>query len=150
VRKLAFVPLLAVLVALALATLGFAASGKEGTYKLSATLNARQEVPKQTFKVPAARGTFTGTLKGRKLTWRLTFSHLSAKPFAAHIHLGKPGVSGPIIVALCGPCTSGQRGSATVSSKIRNEIERNLTYVNVHTPKNKGGEIRGKLVARKS
>jgi hypothetical protein len=36
-------------------------------------------------------------------------------------------------------------GTATVSKSLRNQIERHLTYVNVHTAKNPAGEIRGQL-----
>ena len=44
-------------------------------------------------------------------------------------------------------CTSGVSKTLTVTSDERDAIEHNLTYVNVHTPKNPNGEIRGQVKA---
>jgi hypothetical protein len=145
--KKALVTLAVLALAAALAAGGLAAVQKEGVYKLSAKLTAGREVPKPTGVPAAATGTFTGTLKGKKLTFKLTFSHLSGKAFAAHIHKGKAGTSGAVIVPLCGPCKSPVSKTVTVTSQARNAIEHAATYVNVHTPKNKGGEIRGQIKA---
>jgi hypothetical protein len=127
------------------AGIGFAAVGKEGTYKLSSKLSAGREVPKPKGVPAGATGTFTGTLKGKKLTYKLTFAKLSGKAMAAHIHKGKAGKAGAVIVPLCGPCKSGVTKTVTVSSAVRDAIERNGTYVNVHTAKNLAGEIRGQV-----
>jgi hypothetical protein len=84
---------------------------------------------------------------GSKYTasWKLTFSGLTGKAAAAHIHMGKPGQSGPVAVPLCGPCRSGQSGKATVSAAVVAAIKKGTAYVNVHTAKNPGGEIRGQI-----
>ena len=145
--KKALVTLAVLALTAALAVGGLAAVRKEGVSKLSARLTAGREVPKPKGVPAAATGTFTGTLKGKKLTFKLTFSHLSGKAFAAHIHKGKAGTSGAIIVPLCGPCKSPVSKTVTVTSQARNAIEHAATYVNVHTPKNKGGEIRGQIKA---
>jgi hypothetical protein len=130
--------------ALLLAGLGTAAS--QTTYKLKATLTASQETPKAKSN---GTGTFTGTLieKGKKktLTWKLTFKGLTGSAAAAHIHLGKRGVAGPVAVALCGPCKSGAHGTAKLTEKIVSAIEHHGAYVNVHTAKYKNGEIRGQI-----
>jgi hypothetical protein len=130
-----------------LAAGGLAVGQKGGVLKLSAKLTAAREVPKPKGVPAAATGTFTGTLKGKKLTFKLTFSHLSGKAFAAHIHKGKAGTSGPVIVPLCGPCKSPVSKTITVTSQARNAIEHAATYVNVHTNRNKGGEVRGQIKA---
>jgi CHRD domain len=145
--KKAVVILAAVALAAALAAGGLAAVTKEGTYKLSAKLTAAREVPKPKGVPAKAAGTFTGTLKGKKLTFRLTFSHLSGKATAAHIHKGKAGTMGPVLVTLCGPCKSPVVKTVTVTSAERDVIEHKATYVNVHTAKNLGGEIRGQVKA---
>lgn len=145
--KKAVIILAALALAAALAAGGLAAVRKEGTYKLSAKLTAAREVPKPKGVPAAAKGTFTGTLKGKKLTFKLTFAHLSGKALAAHIHKGKAGVSGPVLVTLCGPCKSPVTKTVTVTSAQRDVIEHKATYVNVHTPKNGGGEIRGQIKA---
>jgi CHRD domain-containing protein len=145
--KKALVMVAVVVLTAALAAAGFAAVEKEGTYKLSSKLTAGREVPKPKGVPAKATGTFTGTLKGKKLTFKLTFSNLSGKAMAAHIHKGKAGKAGAVIVPLCGPCKSGLKKTVTVSSAARNAIERNGTYVNVHTAKNAAGEIRGQVKA---
>ncbi|MGZ4440956.1 MAG: CHRD domain-containing protein [Gaiellaceae bacterium] len=110
---------------------------------LRASLGARQEVPKQVVRAPAARGTFTGTLTGTKLAWSLSFRKLTGPATAAHIHLGRPGKAGPVAVPLCGPCISGAKGTATLTTAQVTAVLGGGTYVNVHTAKNPAGEIRG-------
>ena len=114
-------------------------------------LRASQERPKPKGKVRRARGTFTATVtkqgSSAVIAWRLTFSRLTGKAIAAHIHSGRRGVPGPVIVPLCAPCKSGVRGRATVSAAVLNALESGRAYVNVHTRKNGAGEIRGQLPA---
>ena len=145
--KKALVTLAVLALAAALAAGGLAAVQKEGVYKLSAKLTAGREVPKPKGVPAAATGTFTGTLRGKKLTFRLTFAHLTGRAMSAHIHKGRAGKTGPVLVPLCGPCKSPVAKTVTVTSAVRNMIEHGATYVNVHTNKNKGGEIRGQIKA---
>ena len=135
----------------ALALAGFAFAATQGdSYKVSARLKARSEVPKPTGVPAAATGSFTGTAvelanDKARVTWKLTFSGLSGKAIAAHIHLGKPGKAGPVALALCGPCRSGQKGSGMLTHAQFAKLEAGGGYVNVHTAKNAGGEIRGQI-----
>jgi Cu/Zn superoxide dismutase len=130
------------LAALALAGMGYAASAQ--TTKLSATLDTKQEVPKP--NATRGKGTFTGTVTGRRLRWKLTFSRLTGAAAAAHIHLAKRGKANPApAVGLCGPCRSGQSGTATVTAAVLRKIKAGGAYVNVHTARNGGGEIRGQI-----
>lgn len=115
------------------------------------TLSARQEVPKPKGNVKRARGTFTATITKSGTTaviaWRLTFSKLTGRAVAAHIHRGQRGKAGPVIVPLCAPCRSGARGRATVNASVLNTLEAGRAYVNVHTRRNPAGEIRGQISA---
>ena len=115
------------------------------------TLRAAQERPKPKGKLGKAKGTFSATVTrtgtNGVITWRLTFSKLSGRAIAAHIHSGARGKAGPVIVPLCAPCRSGARGRATVSASVLNALESGASYVNVHTNKNAAGEIRGQLPA---
>jgi hypothetical protein len=137
--------------AVALTGLALAAPQKD-TYNLTANLKARFEVPRPTAVPTGATGLFTGRaveLENDKarLTWRLTFSKLSGAAAAAHIHVGSTGKAGAVMVALCGPCRSGQRGTATLTHAQLAKVEAGRTYVNVHTAKNAAGEIRGQVKA---
>ena len=113
--------------------------------QLSAKLNSRQEVPAPRGEPVRAGGSFTATLTGTTLTWKLTFSHLSGAATAAHIHSGAKRKAGPVIVPLCGPCTATSAGKAKVSAAVVKALQGKDTYVNVHTAKNPGGEIRGQI-----
>ena len=92
-----------------------------------------------------ASGKFTASVSGTKITWKLTFGHLTGAASAAHIHTGKKGVAGAVLVPLCGPCKTGTSGSATLTSAELKAMKAGTTYVNVHTAKNPNGEIRGQV-----
>ena len=139
--------------ALALVLAGLALAAQQNdTYKLTANLKARFEVPKTTGVPAGATGLFTGKIvelenDKARVTWRLSFSKLSGRAAAAHIHTGKPGKAGGVMLPLCGPCRTGQRGSSNISHAQLRKIRSGGTYVNVHTAKNAAGEIRGQLKA---
>jgi hypothetical protein len=115
------------------------------------SLRAAQERPKPKGNVRRARGTFTATITrsgtSAVVAWRLTFSRLTGKAVAAHIHSGVRGKAGPVIVPLCAPCRNGASGRATVDASVLGALEAGRTYVNVHTRKNPAGEIRGQIAA---
>lgn len=147
-KKVLSALVLGVVAALAVAALALGAAST--THKIVAKLGTKAEVPAPS--APAsAKGSFTGSYTEHKdtavLTWRLTFSGLSGAGMAAHIHMGKPGAAGPVVVPLCGPCKSGQRGKATISKAVISALASGKAYVNVHTAKNAGGEIRGQVKA---
>jgi len=144
--------------ATALGLVGFALAGfalaapQRDTFKVTANLKARFEVPKPTGVPTGATGLFTGRAVEMdsdrvRLTWRLTFSKLSGRADAAHIHAGRVGKAGGVMLALCGPCRNGQRGSGTISHAQLRTIRAGRAYVNVHTGKNAAGEIRGQVKA---
>jgi hypothetical protein len=139
--------LLAGLAALSLAV-GAQGSSSSKT-KYSSTLGIRAEIPKPKGASPNAGGQFAMTLtrSGSKysITWSLTFYRLTGKALAAHIHVGPPSGTGPVVVPLCGPCTSGQTGKASVPASLFAALTAQTAYVNVHTAKNPDGEIRGRI-----
>jgi hypothetical protein len=111
-----------------------------------------QERPRPTGALRNARGLFTGTVTKSpsgttSVQWRLTFSGLTGKALAAHIHIGARGKAGPVSLALCGPCRSGQTGKGKLSTSTRQALESGRAYVNVHTKRNQAGEIRGQVPA---
>ena len=132
-----------VLVAVGLSASSLASSGVTWKAELSAT----QEIPKQVVKNTGAQGTFMGTLSGSKLKFKLTFSGLTGSASAAHIHLGRLGKSGNVLLPLCAPCKRPVVKTVTVSNAVQTDFRKGLLYVNIHTAKNPNGEIRGQLGA---
>jgi CHRD domain len=142
-KKLLPVAVLALVAALGV--VGMTAAMPAKSMALKATMNVGQEVPKP-MSAAGATGSFTATLADNgTLTWKMTFRKLTGAAGAAHIHIGRPGQAGPVAVALCGPCTSGKGGTVKVPKKYWAAVTSGRAYVNVHTAKNAGGEIRGQL-----
>jgi CHRD domain len=114
---------------------------------VSAKLNVKAEVPAP--KGGKGTGSFSGTLNGSKLTWKLTWGTLSGPANAAHIHLGKAGKAGDVVVPLCAgaTCKSGIHGTVTLKPAVLKALKAGGTYVNIHTAKNPAGEIRGQVAA---
>jgi len=136
----------ATLAAAALALSGAAVGGNQAKpTTFTAALNVGQEIPHPKGTKAGAAGKFAATLTGSTLKWRLTFTHLSGAAAAAHIHAGKKGKSGAVLVPLCGPCSSPASGAATLTAAQRSALASGATYVNVHTAKNPNGEIRGQI-----
>jgi hypothetical protein len=109
-----------------------------------------------------ASGLFAATLvivRGRKLatlTWQLEVSGLSSTRSGyveAHVHKGRPGNVGSEVIRLCGPCAPDARGRTTLPAAVAKQISGSdfwpggpeRAYVDVHTRRNPGGEIRGAL-----
>jgi CHRD domain len=131
---------------------GVAAAATASPLRLSARLTPGQEVPRQVFKVSNAAGKFSATLKpskkGHRMYWRLTFSGLSGPATSAYIHEGGRGKRGVAYVYLCSPCLSGAHGNRYFPPYVLDLARRGRMYVNVRTPKNPAGEIRGQIVVR--
>lgn len=119
------------------------------TIGLIATMNAPSEVPAPTGDVSVARGAFTATASqdgtGAGLDWSMTFSGLTGAATAAHIHVAPRGQPGPVVVPLCAPCTSPASGRASVDATVLAALQTGGAYVNVHTDRNRAGEIRGQV-----
>jgi hypothetical protein len=119
------------------------------TTRYRAALTIGAEVPRPNGTRAGARGTFVVPLTNSggtySIAWTLTFRNLTGRAQAAHIHRGRIGKAGPVLVGLCGPCRSGQKGKRNVSRSVAAAIGAGTTYVNVHTARNPAGEIRGQI-----
>jgi hypothetical protein len=100
---------------------------------------------------PDGVGTASGTLvEPDTLCYALTVKGI-ADPIAAHIHVGRRGVNGPIVIPLTPPADGDPGTSAACVSGISPELMQELAvhpgkyYWNVHTPEYPGGAIRGQL-----
>jgi len=119
---------------------------QEANGKLTAFLTVNQAIPAP--KGARGTGTFTATVSGNTIKYRLTYKGLTGPAVAAHIHAALAGKANPApAVALCGPCKNGQTGSVTASAAVMKKILGGATYVNIHTPINGGGEIRGQIAS---
>lgn len=136
-------------------------------------LNGFEETP--TLSTPG-NGRFTARIRSRTQTinYTLTFEDTESPVTQAHIHFGKFGEAGPIVVFLCTNAGNGPQGTQTcpaTGGTITGEITPDLilgnaedqglaagefdelvrairagaAYVNVHTEVHTGGEIRGQL-----
>jgi uncharacterized protein with beta-barrel porin domain len=119
---------------------------QDATGKLTAFLTVNQAIPAP--KGAHGSGTFTATFSGNTIKFRLTYKGLTGPAAAAHIHAALAGKANPApAVALCGPCKNGRTGTVTASAAVMKKILGGATYVNIHTPKNGGGEIRGQIAS---
>lgn len=119
------------------------------TTKHRAVLTVGAEVPRPTGVRAGASGTFrldlTDSSGSYSIAWTLTYRNLTGRAQAARIHKARPGKTGPVLVSLCGPCSSGRKGKASVSRTVASAINAGTAYVNVRTAKNPAGEIRGQV-----
>ena len=130
--------LFAVLASLSLAACAGMMSGSTVNLNLSGT----QEVP--SLSVPGSgSGSFTIGADG-SVTGSVTTTGVQGT--MAHIHMGARGTNGPVIVPLTknGDTYTAPAGAKLNDAQMRAFKAGNL-YVNVHTDRNKGGEVRAQL-----
>ncbi len=159
--------LLAVFAAVTIGLVASAAGAGHGGFH--ATLSGYQEVPAIS---TTGTGAFDATVETRRgdvvIRYRLEYAGLEGTAQAAHIHFGQRSVNGGVIAFLCG---GGDKPACPSSGVVRGVIDREdvigpeaqgiapgeieeaiaameaeITYVNVHTDKHPGGEIRGQVV----
>ncbi len=117
--------------------------GMMGGGAQSVTLSGSNEVPPvQT----SASGSGTVTVGGDgSVDVKLTVTGMAAT--AAHIHQGAPGANGPVIVPLTksGDNAFNSAPGAKMTAEQLAAYKAGNTYLNVHSAKNPGGEIRTQL-----
>jgi hypothetical protein len=140
---------------------------------LKARLTGFEEVPP---RLTTGHGTLVAKLNAdqQSITFTETWTGLTGPPLFSHIHFGQPGVSGGVVVFLCGPtgptnpdqpaCEQTTTGSATgtiAATGVFNPPDQGVTngsfadllriirsgnaYANIHTPRFTPGEIRGQI-----
>lgn len=130
---------LTILAALVVAAGATAAPQKSNS--LHATLLGKAETPKGD---PDGRGTAEVKITGRKVCWEIKVSGVQTI-VAAHIHKGRPGTAGPVVVPFgkvfkAKGCTTTTAATAAAIQKTPSAY-----YVNVHNAKYPGGALRGQL-----
>jgi CHRD domain len=166
-RRRTFVLVLAVLSAGLLVTSLAGASGS-GKQNIKANLTGFQEVPAVS---SFGSGTFTAVIDdAQTITYELSFGGLNSPTLFAHIHLGQRGANGGVSAFLCGggdkpACPTGgatdtvsgvidaadvigpagQGIAAGEFDELVRAIRAGVTYANVHSMTQPGGEIRGQI-----
>jgi hypothetical protein len=128
-----------VLVALVFAVSAFAS---EKTYTVA--MSGKQESPKGD---PDGKGTATVKIEASKgeVCFKFTWSRIGT-PTAAHIHKGKKGVAGPVVVPFFGGAAK-HSGCVKASKSLLSKIVKSpgSYYVNLHNAKYPNGALRGQL-----
>jgi hypothetical protein len=109
------------------------------------TLSGANEVPPVT---TAAAGTGTVTINAdHSVSAKITVTGMT--PTASHIHEGAMGANGPVIVPFTkvGDATFVAPEGAKLTDAQYASYKAGNLYVNVHSAKNPGGEIRAQLKA---
>ncbi len=140
-------------IAASVAVLAAWTSPRAGNY--TAHMNASNATPPTTEN---GIGLASIRIDGNKLTYSISVSDLSGPATAAHIHVGADGVSGPPVLTF-GIKNGGKgriaEGSVDLSKNVSNGVSgdslrvllgNGSAYVNVHTAKHPGGEIRAQIV----
>ena len=128
------------------AALAFATPSMAAMVNMKADLKASNEVPPNDSKGTGAV-TVTYDTGSKMLSWKGTYSGLSGPATAAHFHAGAPGKNGGVVVPIfAGPAAKSPfSGSKALTAEQAAALESGGWYVNIHTAKNKGGEIRGQV-----
>lgn len=167
-RKL--VTLIAVVALVSVSTLVFA----QGFKRISELLTGYEETPSAVSTTGNGTFNAVISNDGSRIDWELSYNDLEGAVQQAHIHFGQLSVTGPISVFLCTNLGNGPAGTqpcpappATISGSITaadvtnlanergisagelNElikaIRAGATYVNIHSTRWPGGEIRSQI-----
>ena len=106
-------------------------------------LSGANEVPP--VATPAAGTAVVDIKSDRSVTATVTVTGMTAT--ASHIHEGAAGTNGPVIVPFTktGDNTFASAPGATLTEAQYESYKQGKLYVNVHSAKNPGGEVRAQL-----
>ena len=165
-KRLVLTSLLAVArLAVLVASTAFA-HGDNGGKKGSAKLSSYNEVPLTISST--GNGSFRLRVRSDGIQYTLRYEDLETDASVAHIHFGKFWIAGGVIAFLCGggdkPACPGREGEVTGTidaadvvgpanqgieagsfSEVLRALRKGSVYVNVHTARFPGGEIRGQI-----
>ncbi len=120
-------------------------AGDNNIFYATSTLSGTNEVPANT---STATGDVVGTYTKSTKILSLTITHTGMTATAWHIHKAAAGVNGGVIfnfgTDFKSPFTY---NTVALSDAQETDLLGNQNYVNIHSVKNPGGEIRGQLAA---
>lgn len=141
---------------LAIAALVAAPASVFAAEPFSATLDGDSEVPPVTGLTASGTASVTISDDESEIAYEVTYQDLTGPVMAAHIHYGDTDEAGGVIFPLAqgaspfsGTLTEADftplDGGPQTYEEALAEIRAGMTYVNLHTEANQGGEIRGQL-----
>lgn len=121
----------------------FAASARmTAATQLEATLNGKADGAPKTNK---GKAEVTLNAKTGKVCWEFKLAKIDGKPNQAHIHKGKAGVAGNVVVPF-GASYKRQGCTSAAKSLVKAILKSpGSYYVNVHNAKHPAGAMRGQL-----
>lgn len=128
--------------------MSFGAQAADAMMKYTATLTSAEEVPPNT-STGKGHADLTLNTATKELSWNVTWEGLTGDAVAAHIHgPADKGANAGVMVQLGvqgTPPKSPLMGKMVLTDAQIADLNAGKAYVNVHTPMNKGGEIRGQV-----
>ncbi len=126
--------------------LAVSAVAAEAVTKMQIKMTATQEVPPNDSK-GSGTADFAYDPATKQITWSIKTEAMSGTAVAAHIHgPAAPGANAGVVVNLApNGLAEPINGSATLTEAQAKDLLDGKYYVNVHTAKNPGGEIRGQI-----
>ena len=149
------IPILLLAIALGAVAVGLAATaqgqsgGSTSNKVLFGVLKGTSETPRGDTD---GYGAASGVIDGTRFCWSISVRNI-AKPNAAHIHEGRSGQAGEVVIPLKAP-SSGDPGVVSGCSKIDSSLASELRskpseyYWNVHNANYPGGAVRGQVFTR--
>ena len=135
-------------VGLGIAFLAFTPAAFAATETYTADLKSASEVPAVDSKGSGMlNATYDTTSK--KLTYTVTYKDLSGPATAAHFHGPADAKANAGVVVPVKEMTPGTlKGEATLTDAQAADLQGGKWYFNIHTEKNKPGEIRGQVMKK--
>jgi hypothetical protein len=129
------------------ALLAFAPAAFAATENYSADLKASSQVPVNDSK---GSGTLTATYDtaSKKLTYTVNYKDLTGPATMAHFHGPADTKTNAPVVVPAKDAANPIKGEATLTDAQAADLQAGKWYFNVHTEKNKGGEIRGQVMKK--
>jgi hypothetical protein len=129
------------------ALLAFAPAAFAATENYAADLKASSQVPANDSK---GSGTLTATYDtaSKKLTYTVTYKDLTGPATMAHFHGPADAKTNAPVVVPAKDAANPIKGEATLTDAQAADLQSGKWYFNVHTEKNKGGEIRGQVMKK--
>lgn len=135
---------------------GIATSAQAAIVEFAATLTPEQEGGSLNLNGATPSGTagLVFDTESNEFGWVISFEGLSSEAVAAHFHAAPVGVNGGVRVDIPSNSVFSGLGStdgifvggATLTDDQETELLSGLFYINIHTPNNGGGEIRGQVL----